>query len=214
MTSKATVKHACTVCKQEHRADNLMRHVYTHRNVLSSFMSKERIKYCIDNNMPVMYPTDNEWIMCLICKKSAHTHGRNSIKDFIVGYNSVHSKCKACFETVKELYHTASAAPTNTILDLDVVVPTVGSTEKPTATTAPDAPAVDSKYSVNPKVFEMLKATIEDDEDEEMDINDMIECLLARLNIRQKRINSLEKQLSKEKAPPCDSTELTKSENP
>ena len=114
MASKSSVKHACNVCNHEFRSDNLMRHVYTHRNELQAFMSKPSIQYCIDNKMPVMYPAEKDWIMCLICKKSAHINGRGmTIKDFIKTYNTTHSKCRDCFDTVKECYD----APENKIME-------------------------------------------------------------------------------------------------
>jgi hypothetical protein len=180
-TAKPTAKHACAVCKHEFRADNLMRHVYNHRNELTTFMKPARVKFCIDNKMPVMYPDTDEWIMCLICRKTARLGGHGtSVKDFIRNYNTIHSKCKECYDSVKELYDP----PKNTLIDL---VTTVGDT-------AP--PPTDSKYVVRPELCDQIKSIMEFEEDEEMDINEMIECLLVRLNIRQKRINALEKQLN------------------
>lgn len=185
MTTKPTAKHACDICKHEFRADNLMRHVYVHRNELTSFMKPERVKYCIDNKMPVMYPDSNEWIMCVICRKSARLGGHGtSVKDFIRSYNSVHSKCRECFETVKELY----LPPANTIMELETPTPPVIFDHTP--------PPVDSKYVVSQQIFEKLKSTFEPEEgDDELTIDDMIDVVLMRVAMRQKQINKLEKQL-------------------
>lgn len=116
--TKTYVKHACTVCKHEYRADNLMRHIFTHRNDMTTFIDPDRLKHCVDNRFPIMFPNEKEWIMCLICRKTAHANGRGtSVNDFVKTYSTLHSKCIACFETVKDLYDT----PKNSIAEVAVI---------------------------------------------------------------------------------------------
>ena len=112
---KPWVKHACNICKHEFRAVNLMRHIYTHRDTMYKDIQPERLKYCLDNRFPVMYSNENDYIMCLICRKTAHVGGRGlTVKDFMKGYTSVHHKCISCFDTVKDLFEP----PKNLMIEL------------------------------------------------------------------------------------------------
>jgi hypothetical protein len=68
----------------------------------------------MDNRMPVMLPNEKDWIICLICRKSAHVGGRGlTVKEFVENYPALHSKCISCFDTVKDLYEP----PRNVILE-------------------------------------------------------------------------------------------------
>jgi hypothetical protein len=64
--------------------------------------------------MPVMLPNEKDWIICLICRKTAHVGGRGlTVKEFIENYKSLHSKCIGCFDTVKDLFEP----PKNVMLE-------------------------------------------------------------------------------------------------
>lgn len=147
MEKKPAAKITCNVCKHDFRSDNLMRHVYTHRNTMASFIDPDRMKYCVEKRLPIMFPNEKDWIMCLVCRKTAHVGGRGlTVKEFIANYGSLHSKCISCYDTVKDLFE----APKNVILES--IKPITDNTElldlqKKYATLQTEYNTVDNSYT-------------------------------------------------------------------
>lgn len=187
LETMAATNETCILCNKSGRHDNIIRHIATHKKQIHSLMDANNIKHCVDNKLPLLF-VRGKIVYCLICHKYSITN--MGIKSFVDSYKHLHSKCIGKFDSVSQHYYCA-----------DTTVNLFETTEPPcnVIVSQPDAaPPVNSKYTVSPELFEKLSATMEYDDDEETDqlsIDDMIECLLARVSMRQRRIDLMEKQI-------------------
>jgi hypothetical protein len=67
-------------------------------------MEQARIDFCVQSKRPILFPTGNKWILCLVCRNG--TDNPKRINAFIQSYGVLHKKCIAEFDSVKSMYET------------------------------------------------------------------------------------------------------------
>jgi hypothetical protein len=96
----------CPVCDKHGRADNITRHIATHKKEILTLMHPEAIKTCIEKEYPMLY-IRTKFVYCLICHKQARQS--SMIGDFVDTYSTLHKNCIQQFETVKKYYRSEAS---------------------------------------------------------------------------------------------------------
>lgn len=108
----------CPFCNRHGRADNITRHIATHKKDIHTIMHPDAVKICLENKFPILYKR-NVCVYCLICHKNAREP--SSIIDFNDKYSKLHKNCIQQFETVKKYYRSEADCVEpifkNTIID-------------------------------------------------------------------------------------------------
>lgn len=186
----------CNVCCHEMRNCVYMRHCSKHKKDMHSICDQSRIDYLLENKLPILSPTDNSWIVCLICQKGAFS--KQSISEFNKSYKILHKKCMLQFDSVKHFYDvtapkpkkvkdepTAATEPVNTIVydskvdDLEKSIAEKDARIKELEAKLLEAQATPPACEIDPDPESKYNVLLEKFNDLQTDFEDIHDCYIS-----------------------------------
>jgi hypothetical protein len=211
--------YKCPVCLKAMRADNLVRHMATHKQQLVAAMTKEQIDYCKEHRYPVAMAWSRDaaknYCICLNCKKGAIGFlQRNDPKKFFSDH--LKTNCPTQFDRYEALYQDALAptdkpkiavvrrfAPTTT---KEVAEDTVRNTEEPKAQTS--SPPLEFSDELTAMIKEAYDYDEEDEEDNAMTVADLIKSVCTTVKRQRAWLAKRAEEIAALKEKVAESPEL------